>query len=132
MREIYAPPPGPVLVVGDAKLMTDDERAFLTEFQGFLITDHDIDYRVVTVDDAGDINRFTSERFAKLFANSPSAGGRGLLLVVDPTRDRVRLEVAFVLEGTFPMPLSPMSRTGRWCRFFAMAASPTASSHRPS
>ena len=102
LREINAPPPGPVLVVDDAELMTADERAFLASFHGFLIKDHDIDYRVVTVDDAGDINRFTTERFAKLFTNSRSASERGLLLVVDPTQDRVRLEVAFALAGIFP------------------------------
>ncbi|MDH3738308.1 MAG: TPM domain-containing protein, partial [Alphaproteobacteria bacterium] len=102
LRALNEPPPGPILVVDDASLMTEDERAFLASFHSFLIQDHDIDYRVVTVDGAGDINRFTTESFAKLFADSRSASGRGLLLVVDPVGDRVRLEVAFALEGVFP------------------------------
>jgi uncharacterized protein len=99
LRELRAPP---ALVADDAKLMTQEERAFVAEFHSFLIKDHDIDYRVVTTDDAGDINRFAVEQFEKLFDSSPSASGRALLLVVDPAQDRVRLEVSFALEGAFP------------------------------
>ncbi|NNE82340.1 MAG: TPM domain-containing protein [Alphaproteobacteria bacterium] len=119
VRELQAPP---ALVEDDAKLMTPEERAFVADFHRFLVKDHDIDYRVVTVDDAGDINRFAVEQFEKLFDKSSSATGRGLLLVVDPTQDRVRLEVSFALEGAFPdafiayvenRQMVPFFRTGR-------------------
>ncbi|MFT5180187.1 MAG: hypothetical protein ACI8S3_000059 [Alphaproteobacteria bacterium] len=115
-------PGGPPLVDDDAALMSPDERAFVASFHGFLIKDHNIDYRVVTVDGAGDIDRFAAKRFEKLFANSRSATGRGLLLVIDPEQDQVRLEVSLALEGVFPdafiayvehRQMAPFFRKGR-------------------
>jgi len=96
-------PPGKItLVYDDAGLMSPIQREFLSTFHGFLLDDHDIDYRVVTVKGAADIDRYAIERFEELFANSRSGTGRGLLLVVDPVLNRVRLEVAFALESDFP------------------------------
>jgi len=95
-------PGEPPLVADEARLMSAEQRDFLASFHGFLAVDHDIDYRVVTAANTGDINRFAVERFEELFANSRSATGRGLLLVVDPAQDLVRLEVSFALEGVFP------------------------------
>lgn len=92
----------PALVADEAALMTEEQRAFLAEYHGFLVDDHDIDYRVVTARETGDINRFAVDRFSQLFSRSRSTTGRGLLLVVDPAQDQVRLEVAFALEGIFP------------------------------
>lgn len=92
----------PHLVDDGAALLEPEQRDFLETYHGFLIGDHDIDYRVVTAADTGDINRFAVEQFETLFANSRSGSGRGLLLVVDPVQDLVRLEVAFALEGVFP------------------------------
>lgn len=97
-----APPGDTQLVYDEAGLMTPIQREFLGTFHGFLLDDYDIDYRVVTVKGASDIDRYAIERFEELFANSRSGTGRGLLLVVDPVLDRVRLEVAFALEGDFP------------------------------
>ncbi|NKB48704.1 MAG: hypothetical protein GKS02_04985 [Alphaproteobacteria bacterium] len=120
VRELNAPPE---LVEDDAALMSPEERAFLAEFHRFLTKDHDIDYRVITVKDSGDIDQFAVKRFEKLFAKSSrSATGRGLLLVVDPVQDRVRLEVSQTLEGAFPdafiayveqRQMVPFFRTGR-------------------
>lgn len=90
------------LVRDDARLMSPIQRDFLATFHSFLLDDHDIDYRVVTIEITGDIDRFAIERFEEIFADSHSETGRGLLLVVDPALDRVRLEVAFALEGVFP------------------------------
>lgn len=116
------PPAESRLVQDSAALMTPGQRAFIARFHGFLIDDHDIDYRVVTASDTGDINLFAVTRFKSLFARSRSKTGRGLLLVVDPAQDRVRLEVAYALEGVFPdafvayvenRQMVPFFRTGR-------------------
>ncbi len=85
-----------------ASLMSQDQRAQIAEHHGYLLQDYDIDYRVVTAEDVGDISHFAVLRFAELGVGEASATGRGLLLVIDPAQDRVRLEVGYVLEGVFP------------------------------
>ena len=85
-----------------AALMSQDQRARIAEHHGYLLQDYDIDYRVVTAEDVGDISHFAVLRFAELGVGEASATGQGLLLVIDPAQDRVRLEVGYVLEGVFP------------------------------
>lgn len=92
----------PGLVDDGASLMSDDRRQSLAEYHVYLAQDHDIDYRVVTGADIGDINAFAVERFERLAATSRSGSGRGLLLVIDAAQDIVRLEVSYALEGVYP------------------------------
>ncbi len=92
----------PSLVDDGADLLAQHERDRLAEYHGFLLADHDIDYRVVTSADAGDLSRFAVEQFAARRVGHESTSGLGLLLVVDPAQDLVRLEVAQALEGAFP------------------------------
>lgn len=67
-----------------------------------LLEDHDIDYRVVIESDDGDINRRAVELFKSLSVGEHSDSGRGLLLLLDPGQDRVRIEVSRALEGVYP------------------------------
>ena len=67
-----------------------------------MLADHGIDYRIATSRDVGDIDLFTVDLFDELNVGSRSATGRGLLLVIDPAQDLVRLEVGYALEGIFP------------------------------
>lgn len=90
------------LVEDEAELMRPAERAYLAEYHDYLLADHDIDYRVVTAVDVGDINIHAVRRFEELAAGARSSTGRGLLLLVDPAQDLVRLEVGYALEGVFP------------------------------
>lgn len=90
------------LVIDRAKLMTDEQRRFVETYHEYLGVDHDIDYRVITAGETGDINRFSAAEFTRLGLGSESSSGRGLLLVIDPAQDRVRLEVGYALEGVFP------------------------------
>jgi uncharacterized protein len=85
-----------------AALMSEEQRARVAEHHGYLLQDHDIDYRVITARDIGDISQFAVVRFADLEVGQASSAGRGLLLVIDPDQDRVRLEVSYALEGVFP------------------------------
>jgi uncharacterized protein len=92
----------PELVDDAANLMSATERGRLAEYHAYLARDHDIDYRVVTVVGVEDINAFATKRFERLADDTRSRRGRGLLLVIDPQRDLVRLEVSYALEGTYP------------------------------
>ena len=102
VRALSEPQDHTSLVQDSAGLMTTEERDHLATYHGFLIDDYDIDYRVITSGKTGDINDFAVKRFEEMFARSRSKSGRGLLLVVDPVKDVVRLEVAYSLEGVFP------------------------------
>ena len=85
-----------------AALMSVDQRDEIAAHHGYLLLDYDIDYRVVTAEGVGDISRFAAARFADMGVGAASATGRGLLLVIAPAQDRVRLEVGYALEGVFP------------------------------
>lgn len=99
-----SPAPGgdPGLVIDDARLLDDDQRRRVALFHDLLLADHDIDYRIVTTRTSGDIGAYAVARFEALHTGARSQAGRGLLLVIDPAADRLRLEVGYALEGTYP------------------------------
>jgi uncharacterized protein len=90
------------LVIDNAGLLAAEQRNRVALFHGLLLSDYDIDYRLVTAGDAGDVDTFSLAQFEALGTGARSSTGRGLLLVIDPVQDRVRLEVGYALEGTFP------------------------------
>lgn len=90
------------LVQDGAGLLTEAQRRELEVHHQFLLLDHDIDYRVVTSSEGGDIDLAALELFDSLSAGTRSDRGRGLLLLLDSKRQEVRLEVGYALEGTFP------------------------------
>lgn len=90
-------------VVTDALGLFDArEIQALERHHAVLLRDHDIDYRVDVVGGAGDRLAYGVKRFQTLEVGSRSASGRGLLLVLDPVQDAVRLEVGRNLEGVYP------------------------------
>ncbi|MCU0812193.1 MAG: TPM domain-containing protein [Thiobacillaceae bacterium] len=89
------------LVEDDLGLFTPKQLARISEHHAFLLKDHAIDYRVVTRSTGGDINGFAVRYFDDNRVGSESPHGHGLLLVIDPEQDMVRLEVSRSLEGTF-------------------------------
>ena len=91
----------PRLVDDQADLLSDEQRDNVARHHAFLLADFDIDYRLITMRDAGDLVGFGAERFKALEVGSLSASGRGLLLVIDPAQDGVRLEVGHALEGVY-------------------------------
>ena len=94
-----SPPP---FVRDQAQLLTEQQARTIAMHHAYLLKDHDIDYRVVSVRNGGDINRYAEATFDELRVGSLSRNGRGLLLVIDAGQDRIRLEVARALEGAFP------------------------------
>jgi uncharacterized protein len=88
-------------VVDDTELLSGSERRRITEFHELLQQDYGIDYRVLVVSRVGNLDRYAADRFGALSVGDRTAGGRGLLLVLDQGRDEVRLEVSRALEGVF-------------------------------
>ena len=94
-------PVAAILVEDRAGLLSGAEETNVTRWHAALLDQYDIDYRVLTVDEAGDSNRLAHNHFEQARVGSLSGTGRGLLLVVDSERERVRLEVARELESVF-------------------------------
>jgi len=90
-----------IVVEDRADLLSAAEETNVTRWHTALLDQYDIDYRVLTVNEAGDLNRLALRRFEQAGVGSLSGTGRGLLLVVDAKRERVRLEVARELESVF-------------------------------
>lgn len=93
--------PSPVLT--DAMGLFDAaQHGELARQHELLLRDYDIDYRVDVVTGGGDLLHYGAQRFEALAVGSRSRTGRGLLLVLDPLQDEVRLEVGRNLEGVYP------------------------------
>jgi uncharacterized protein len=112
-----APPPS-VSVMDWADLLGPRARTAIAEYRDRLREDHDIDYRLVTAPGAGDASWASREAFAALGVGERSDSGRGLLLVIDPSGDRVRLEVAAALEDVFPKAFVTDLEQRRMAPFF--------------
>lgn len=92
----------PTTVRDEAQLFTGQQTRAIALHHAYLVKDHDIDYRVVSTRNAGDINRYAEATFADLGVGGLSRSGRGLLLVIDTGQDKVRMEIARALEGVYP------------------------------
>lgn len=91
----------PALVEDRAGLLSEPQRARVAAYHEALRNAHDIDYRVLTVSEAGDIEWQAHRHFDDTGVGDQSADGRGLLLVIDTAERRVRLEVSTSLEGVY-------------------------------
>ena len=89
------------LVEDEAAVLAVDQRKRIAEFHDLLLQDHGIDYRVVTLRDAGDINAAAARKFAALSTGMRSETGRALLLMIDTSEDLVRMEVSHSLEPVY-------------------------------
>jgi uncharacterized protein len=90
------------LVQDSAGLLTVGQQNAVARYHQHLLDDFDIDYRVVTARGLDDINEAAVALFREVGQTSRSRSGRALLLLIDPAANRVRLEVGYPLEGTFP------------------------------
>ena len=103
----------------EAHLLKPAEELRLTRYHGELLDTWDIDYRIRTVTDVYDLDVLAVESFEDLGVGDRSRAGRGLLLVIDPGRQRVRLEVARELEGTYPDAFVAYVEREQMAPFFA-------------
>lgn len=94
-------PAATVLVEDRAGLLSEGEEASVAGWHAALLAQHDIDYRVLTVAGPTDLAARALRQFEEAEVGRHSRTGRGLLLVIDASSERVRLEVARELEGVF-------------------------------
>lgn len=109
----------PARVIDSASLFRPEQAEQIGRFHRYLLADHDIDYRVLTLNNAVDINAYAIEQFEKLQVGALSKTGRGLLLVIDSNGNRVRLEVSRALEGPYPDALIAYIEQRQMTPFFA-------------
>jgi uncharacterized protein len=95
------------------------ERSRIAQYHEALRAAHDIDYRVLTIAQAGDLERTAHDYFGTAGVGARSENGRGLLLVIDPAGGRVRLEVATSLEGVYTDAFVAYVQTRQMAPFFA-------------
>lgn len=85
----------------EARLFSEEQNAFIGAYHRKLLETYDIDYRVLTHSGEEDINRLANAYFNREGVGSESRTKRGLLLVINPRQNRVRLEVGKALEGVY-------------------------------
>jgi uncharacterized protein len=93
----------PRTVFDEAGLLLHAQVMAIENYHAALLRDHDIDYRILVPkgDPAIDNNVRAHDAFAQYQVGGLSETGKGLLLLIDPQRDEVRLEVSTSLEGVY-------------------------------
>ncbi|ATJ84327.1 TPM domain-containing protein [Halomonas beimenensis] len=108
----------PGLVDDRIGLLSVAERRRLGTYHAWLREHHGIDYRVVVGRGLGDLDRFALDYVERHGVGGE--GGRGLLLVLDPAANQVRLEVGYGLEGRFPDAFAAYLQARQMTEFFAV------------
>ena len=91
------------IIIDNAYIILDNQKLMqqYTEYNEQLLKDFDIDFKVITTLDDSDIDIFTNDAFTTLQKESRSKSGKALLLVVNVSKDKVRLEVSMALEPIY-------------------------------
>lgn len=108
-------------IYDQAGLFSDDEVAQLTIYHAKLLEEHDIDYRIVTIkgtEKSSDLGILSNKAFKKTKTGSSSTSGKGLLLVIAPNSDQVRLEVSRTLEHIYTDSFVAYLQTRQMVPFF--------------
>ncbi|MDR5867883.1 TPM domain-containing protein [Halomonas koreensis] len=108
----------PGLVDDRAGLLSAAERRRLATYHAWLREHHGIDYRVVVDRGLDDLDRFAVEYVERHGVGGEN--GRGLLLVLDPAANQVRLEVGYGLEGRFSDAFVAYLQARQMTEFFAV------------
>ncbi|AGA91019.1 hypothetical protein Thimo_2274 [Thioflavicoccus mobilis 8321] len=85
--------PARILIHDREGLFDDTTRHWIRHYHDHLLKAHDIDYRILIVSHASDINMLAAKQFTEMEVGSLSKTGRGFLLVLDPAANQARLEV---------------------------------------
>ncbi|CAM3413580.1 TPM domain-containing protein [Parendozoicomonas haliclonae] len=88
----------PVLVDDHYGLLDQREQNYLGQYHSRLLEQFDVDYRIVIIPGQDDIAILTADLFRAMDVGHYSQAGKGLLLVLQPDADKVRLEVGYSLE----------------------------------
>jgi len=111
----------PVERVADAAgLLDNDQEERIATYHERLLAGYDIDYRVITGNDVGDIDRYAARAFRERDVGSASSAGHGLLLVIDPAQDLLRIEVSRSLEPIYVDAFVAYIEQRQMTEFFAL------------
>lgn len=96
------PETGPFVEDGAGILSAEEERR-MAGLSAALLRDLDIHIKTVTLGESpGDINLKAVELFEEHALGGRTRGAKGVLLVVDPAGQKVRVEIGYDLEAVFP------------------------------
>ncbi len=90
--------PPTAMIIDDKGLFDEDAKAYLRSYHQMLLDRFDLDYRIVITSAQADLDTFAHQLFERLNVGQYSQNHRGVLLVIDPEQDRVRLDVSANLE----------------------------------
>lgn len=84
-----------------AGILLIEEKQRITRLNRLLLTELDIHFKLLTLKKkSDDINSLAADEFNDL--GKETAGAKGLLFMVDPIGEQVRIEVGYDLESVFP------------------------------
>lgn len=89
------------LVCDDLKLFSYEERKALDTYHQALLGSYDIDYRIIVAQIGGDVGLEAARFFKEADAGSRSKSRKGVMLVLDPEQDIVRLEISAGLDAVY-------------------------------
>jgi uncharacterized protein len=90
-----------LLVQDQAGLLAPAQRDQIADYHEAILEAYDLDYRVVVLTGGPDVNAAAARHFADMEIGGLSTRGRGLLLLIAPDIDKVRIEVGRSLEPVF-------------------------------
>ncbi|BHH85227.1 TPM domain-containing protein [Desulforhopalus sp. 52FAK] len=93
--------PSANLIIDEARLLDNDQISSLEEYHNWVLENHDIDIRVITLNRAVDIDLYAAEIFGTEQVGSLSSTNRGLLFILDTLGEQTRIEVSGNLESVF-------------------------------
>jgi uncharacterized protein len=88
-------------VYDESEMISRNQADAIRTYHKELLKDHDIDYRILLTASGEDLSTLAHRIFSEKKIGSLSQSGRGLLLIVDSSRNDVRLEVSTALEGVY-------------------------------
>ena len=106
-------------ITDNAALFTEEQKTRIEEYHAALLKDHDIDYHVATLTGKHDIAMTAVKLFKENKVGKLSKTGRGLLLLIDPEQNTVRLEVSTSLEAVFTDAFVSYIQNRQMVAFFA-------------
>ena len=106
-------------VYDQANIFTDNGEASLSQYHQRLLEKHDIDYRILTTTTEENLSLYTNQAFRQLHIGTSSKTGRGLLLVLDPVQNQVRVEVSTSLEPIYTDSFIAYLQTRQMVPYFA-------------
>lgn len=95
--------PEHTFVQDQAELLSAAQEQRLSKFQHLLLKERDVHLFIATLaQPSGNLDQTALELFEKKSLGEKTTGARGLLLLIDPQQQQVRIEVGYDLEGIFP------------------------------